>query len=109
MSEKQTGGIDISKALNDPASVFDSPESVVRHPDLDTEQKARILKRWEYDAAEAAVATEEGMPSGDGGELLQRIAASLDQVTDGFDVDHVAPSKQHGLPDDSNRGDGEDY
>lgn len=101
MSEQQIDDLDVSKALNDPTTVFDSPESVANHPSLAKEQKIKILKRWEYDAAEAAVATEEGMPSGDDGELLQRIAASLDLVTDGFDVDHVAPIKQHGLPDDS--------
>jgi hypothetical protein len=43
------------------------------------------------------VATEEGMKDGDT-DLLSRILRSLDRVTDGYDVEHVAPTKQHGLP-----------
>lgn len=56
--------LDLERALEDPAAVFGAPEAVVDRPDLAPAQKAEILRRWEYDAAENAVATEEGMPDG---------------------------------------------
>ena len=99
MTKAERGApIDLARALDDPAATFGTPEAVVDHPDLDAAQKAEILRRWEYDAAEAAVAGEEGMCD-DGNDLLQRILKSLHRVTGGFDVEHTAPSKQHGLPE----------
>ena len=68
--------IELEQALRDPASSFAGPEDVVAHPDLSQEQKIEILRLWEYDATEAAVATEEGMPGGNNG-LLQRILTAL--------------------------------
>jgi hypothetical protein len=50
------------KAKLDPQEVFEAPEAVLDVADLTTEQKIEILLRWEYNAAEEAVATEEGMP-----------------------------------------------
>jgi hypothetical protein len=91
------GRVDLERALDDPAGVFDGPEAVADHPALTLAQKTEILRRWEYDAVEAVVATEEGMKDGDT-DLLSRILRSLDRVTDGYDVEHVAPTKQHGLP-----------
>ncbi len=90
--------VDMQKALLDPGSVFASPEDVVRHETLTRDQKIEILRRWEYDAAEIAVADEEGMPDGENGDLLRRILLALDQVSDGVDMEHVGPTKQHGLP-----------
>jgi hypothetical protein len=50
----------------------------------------------EYDAAELAVAEEEGM-HGPENDQLRRILLALAQLTQGDDADSVAPSKQHGL------------
>jgi len=61
-------------------------------------QKVEILRRWEYDAAEVAVAVEEGMPDRDDEDLLRRILLALDRLTGGLDVERSGPSKQHGLP-----------
>lgn len=88
--------IDISKACNDPASVFDGPEAVLEHAGLTTAQKIEILRRWEYDAAETSVAVEEGMPGGES-DLLGRILKALNALTGGIDTEQVGSSKQHGL------------
>lgn len=88
--------IDLEQALRDPAASFAGPEDVVAHPDLGREQKIEILRLWEYDAAEAAVATEEGMPGGDNG-LLARILAALAALGAGAHACDTGPTKQHAL------------
>jgi hypothetical protein len=42
------------------------------------------------------VATEEGMPNGNG-DLLRRILIALDRLAD-VDMEHTGPTKQHGIP-----------
>lgn len=86
----------MDRALLDPGSVFASPEEVLSRADLTTEQKADILRRWEYDASEVAVAEEEGMMGVDN-DLLRRILLALETLTRGVDTEHTAPTKQHGI------------
>ena len=71
---------DVARARLDPAAVFADPEAVQAHPRLSVAEKVDILRRWEYDARELAVAEEEGMS---GGEplLLDRIEAALHALT----------------------------
>lgn len=59
--------IDLDRAMLDPSEVFTAPEEVASHPELTTEQKIQILRRWEYDQQEMSVAEEENMP---GDEML---------------------------------------
>lgn len=89
----------LKEACADPGSVFDGPEAVAAADDLSREEKLRILRSWEYDAAELSVATEENMP-GPENDLLRRILLVLSGLTGDEDVEHVAPSKQHGLSTD---------
>lgn len=89
--------VDVDRALLDPTAVFSSPEEVAEHGSLSLEQKVEILRRWEYDAAELAVATEEGMPGGEN-HLLRRVLLTLSRLTGGLDVEHTGPTKQDGLP-----------
>lgn len=96
-TEKQHGVDELPAALFDPASVFASPSDVVKQTGLSVQQKAEILRRWEYDASEKAVAIEEGMRGAED-DLLRQILLALDQLNAGVDVEHVGPSKQHGLP-----------
>ncbi len=88
----------LGKALRDPGSVFADPESVVSCAELTSEEKVRVLRSWEYDAAELEVAEEEGMRGARDG-LLQRIVLALAALTDGRDAERVGPTKQHGLID----------
>lgn len=97
VGSKPSGTIDIDRALLDPGSVFATPEEVFSHHGLSQQQKIEILRRWEYDASEVAVAEEEGMP-GDNGDVLRRILLALNELTGGVDVERVGPSKQHGIP-----------
>lgn len=94
---EKSGPIDIEKALLDPGSVFASPEALLQQDGLSKEQKIEILRRWEYDASENCVAVEEGMP-GDESGLLRRILLALGQLAGDIDVEHVGPTKQHGIP-----------
>ena len=57
--------VDLDKAKLDPASVFRTPEDVLRAPGLSVEDKKAILSRWEADAEALLRATEEGMPPSD--------------------------------------------
>ncbi|MDZ7825191.1 MAG: hypothetical protein U5R48_03090 [Gammaproteobacteria bacterium] len=80
--------------------MFEGPEDVLDRAELSREDRIRILRAWEYDAAELEVSTEEGMDGPKDG-LLQRVLDALATLTDGRDAEHVAPSKQHGLLDSS--------
>lgn len=87
---------DLERALLDPPSVFATPEALADHPDVTTAQKIEILRRWEYDASEIAVAVEEGMPGAEE-PLLRRITLALQRLAGPLDLDQAGPSKQHGL------------
>jgi hypothetical protein len=91
MAEK----LDYQAALSDPASHFADPAAVLDAAGLTTEQKIAVLRQWEYDESEIAVAAEEGMP-GPESELLQKIAAAL--VALDPDSGQPAPNKQRMPP-----------
>ena len=78
-----------------PASVFASPEDVLDDAQLSKEQKIEIPLRWAYDAAEEAVAVEEGMPGRDS-DLARRIFVALGKLNADIDIEHTGPSKHHG-------------
>ena len=86
---------ELEAAMLNPGSMFASPEEVLENAELSRHQKIEVLLRWEYDAAEEAVALEEGVP-GQESDLLQRILVALGKL-DGIDVERVGPSKQHGI------------
>jgi hypothetical protein len=56
-----------------------------------------VLRRWEYDASEVAVAEEEGMP-GTENDTLNQILLALHRLTGGVDVEHTGPTKHRPLP-----------
>lgn len=53
--------IDKDKAKTNPSSVFNKPDDVVKHKDLELEEKAAILQEWELEARLTDVAIDEGM------------------------------------------------
>lgn len=87
---------DIERALLNPPAVFPNPEAVLTHPALSRAHKIEILQRWQYDAADIAVAVEEGMPGAEE-VLLRRITLALQHLAGPLDLDRAGPSKQHGL------------
>ena len=88
--------VDYEKALLDPSSVFSGPEEVLKHPELTRDQKIEILRRWEYDASEVAVAEEEGM-TGDRPLVLRRVLLALESLGARLDPEHSPPTKQDGV------------
>ena len=72
-----------------------TPEEILTDPRLREHEKADLLCRMSYDAAEQAVASEEGMPGGDD-DMQRRVLLALNQLHRGIDVDHTSPTKQHG-------------
>lgn len=90
----------LEKARLDPAAVFDAPEDVISEVGLTNEQKIEVLRRWEYNASEEAVALEEGMP-GEESDLLRRILVAIGELTGPLDLERTAPTKQHGLARDA--------
>ena len=69
-------GRDFEAANKDPAAQFASPVELVADAGFSDAEKIALLRQWEYDESEIAVATEEGMPGGESA-LLQQIAAAL--------------------------------
>ncbi len=74
--------IDIERALIDPDAVFASPREVLEQDGLSTEQKTQILRRWASEAAQIAVAVEEGMP-GNESDLLRQSLLALQRLNEG--------------------------
>jgi hypothetical protein len=88
---------DIARKLANPANAFITPEEVLEQTDLTDDQKVEILRRWESQASQEAVALEEGMP-GEESDLLRRILVAIGKLTGPLDVEHTGPAKEHGLP-----------
>ena len=82
MSERKEIQSKLERALLDPSAVFGSPDEVVDTPDLGDTDKIRILERWESDAEQLQVATEENMGDGDvnDGALLKRVRDALARI-----------------------------
>lgn len=73
--------VDFQEALRSPGSVYKSPEQVLSDPRLDREGKRAILKSWEQDARELAVADEENMSGGES-DMLDRVVNALLSLAD---------------------------
>lgn len=90
----------LERAMLDPAAVFDTPEEIVSDADLTKTQKIEILRRWENQVADEAVALEEGMP-GEESDLARRMLLALGALAGPIDFERISPTKQHGLPRDA--------
>jgi hypothetical protein len=88
--------VDLSRALLDPASIFESPDELLRLGCISNDLKVEILSSWAYDASELAVAEEEGMDGGEG-SCIEPVMEALDGITGGFDSEHVGPTKHGGF------------
>ena len=68
--------VNLERALNDPADLFESPDAVVRHPNLTREQKVQILNNWQLDASRLEASEGEGM-RGEDAPMLHRVRVAL--------------------------------
>jgi hypothetical protein len=53
------------EALLNPAAVFALPQDILHSDAMTAEQKLQLLKRWETDAIQLSIATEENMGGGE--------------------------------------------
>jgi hypothetical protein len=74
-------GIDLERALNDPAGLFENPDAVVHHAALTREQKVQILNNWQLDASRLEGSEGEGM-LGEGAPMLHRVRLALAALLD---------------------------
>ena len=74
--EVKMSGIDLERALSDPAGLFENPDAVVHHPALTREQKIQILNSWQLDASRLEGSEGEGM-MGEGAPMLHRVRVAL--------------------------------
>ncbi len=72
---------ELEKAIRSPTSVYHTPEDVLSDSRLDTDAKRAILKSWELDARELAVAETENMGGGEP-NMLTRVLAALAALAD---------------------------
>jgi hypothetical protein len=77
---------DYDKALLTPAQIFELPMEVVNTDSLTTNQKLKVLKRWEADAHDLQVASDESMT---GGELsrFDDVRKAIHALCDREDID----------------------
>lgn len=96
MSTLAPTALDLDRFHLDPGSSFGRPEDVIDDPHLPRQQQIEILCRWAYDAAELAVAEEEGMSGGEASNL-HAVLNALVAITGGFDAQHTGPTKHAGF------------
>lgn len=60
---------DYDQALLTPQKIFELPMEVVETESLTTQQKLKVLKRWEADANDLEVASNENMMGGESSRL----------------------------------------
>ena len=85
--------ISFQNALIDPSSEFHHPHDILAVNDFTSAQKLELLKRWEQDARELAVAEEEGMVGNDK-SLLSDIMQAIDELDPGYHQARSSPDKQ---------------
>ena len=82
---------DLDRALVTPASVFASPDDVVRHPRLTIDGKREILWRWAWDEYLLDLALADGMPEGEPPRLPE-VKAALRLLNIEWSPDPAAPA-----------------
>jgi hypothetical protein len=81
---------DLQKAMLDPAAVFGAPKAIVEDERLSRAQKLQLLKQWEHDARNLAVAEAEGMTGGEE-SMLGRVRLAISAVKRGGS--HARPAR----------------
>ena len=90
--------IDIQKAKNNPANLFNRPKDIVNNNAITKKDKIDILNRWAYDERELEVAEEENMSRAEDdyhAHLLDEILLCLLELgVEGDQPEH--PPTKHG-------------
>lgn len=89
--------IDLEQAIRDPSKHFATPADVLRADELSSTDKVRILRQWEMDARELAVAEEENMGGGETMDL-DLVLQALHQLGEATDDGAKSPTKHGGSP-----------
>ena len=85
--------IDVKQAMLDPTSVFKDPTEVVLDENLSRDQKIEILRRWEYDAHQLAVAEEKAGMAVHRPDMFDRVLQALHALGVERDTEHTPPTK----------------
>jgi hypothetical protein len=77
--------MDIDRAMKDPASVFDTPETLAAATELTDEQKLAILLQWKDQLLQLQAADDEGMRRSEGvavvtSDILGRVTSIISRV-----------------------------
>jgi hypothetical protein len=77
--------MDIDRAMNNPASIFATPEVLSASSELTAEQKRAILLQWKDQLQQLQAADDEGMQQNDAaasttGDLLKRVTSVLSRI-----------------------------
>ncbi|MFO1061733.1 MAG: hypothetical protein U1E53_32780 [Dongiaceae bacterium] len=84
--------IDLEAALLNPAGCFAEPGDVLAEQALTREQKLRILRQWDQDARQLAVAEEENMTGGEE-NMVGRVSKAILALGGDAERDQAAPTK----------------
>jgi len=71
-----TSAIDINAALANPSAYFAQPQDVLTYPGLSRQLQLELLRQWEQDARQLAIAEGEGMGGGEA-SMLGRVSQAL--------------------------------
>ena len=77
--------MDIDRAMNNPASVFATPEALSESSELTAEQKRAVLLQWKDQLQQLQAADDEGMQRNEAAasttdDLLERVTSMLSRV-----------------------------
>lgn len=96
--------------LTDVAKHFKKPHDIVVDDRFTRPQKVKLLEQWDYDMQLLLTASEENMPSGDGGstgavaEQVKELRKAMTELGAAHDPDAVGPGKVGGsVVDKTNR------
>lgn len=89
----------LDETLADPSKFFTSPRAVFSDKAFNIEEKAKILKQWEYDLRGMQVASDENMASDQPGKTadqLQEVRQTLHDLGVADDLEASGDNKQGG-------------
>ena len=84
---------DYDQALLTPQKIFDLPMDVVETQSMTAKQKLKVLKRWEADAHDLDVATDESMNGGEQSRLGE-VRRAIDELCERENIDENSTDLQ---------------